>query len=307
MKQVELIITADSHCINASYVEPDKEKPKTIVLFIGGSGPIDKNENTKTVFLNTFNQLAVHFAKQNIGSVRYDKRGCGKSSGDYMSCGLYDLLADAKCVLEYILEKYSSEQTKIVLLGHSEGAIIASMLSNEYADELEGLILICPYIIPLRELIHNQQLQTIKEIKELRPYFFVIFRILQFIGKALGYDGESLIKKVHKSTREVITFGFKKINAKWLRESLNVNLNDIYANVKVPTLIICGGKDLQCPPTDGGSIAALIQHSTQLIMLDNMNHILRDETNSPYLSNYSKLIKHKLSPQLVKEVLYWLC
>ena len=76
---------------------PAKEGNFPCVLMIHGSGPVDRNENAKqlkiiTVKMNVFNTIAHHLANIGVASLRYDKRGCGKSSGNYGEAGLYDLL-----------------------------------------------------------------------------------------------------------------------------------------------------------------------------------------------------------------------
>ena len=51
---------------------------------IHGSGPMDRNENMPGQSLNVFNTIAEHLAEKGIASLRYDKRGCGKSGGNYL-------------------------------------------------------------------------------------------------------------------------------------------------------------------------------------------------------------------------------
>ena len=62
------------------------------VLLIASSGPIDRNQNTAQVQLNIFNAVATNLASAGIASIRYDKRGCGNSAGDYNSTGHSDLV-----------------------------------------------------------------------------------------------------------------------------------------------------------------------------------------------------------------------
>ena len=68
---------------------------------VHGSGPLDRNENVKKgSHLNLFNTLAHHLAGIGIASLRYDKRGCGESTGDYYAAGHSDLLADVSISVE---------------------------------------------------------------------------------------------------------------------------------------------------------------------------------------------------------------
>ena len=65
------------------------------VLMLPASGPLDRDENFKGQRLNIFNAIAHHLASKGFASLRYDKRGCGQSTGDYFSAGYFDFVADA--------------------------------------------------------------------------------------------------------------------------------------------------------------------------------------------------------------------
>lgn len=72
------------------------------VLMIHGSGPLDRDENMYGQRLDIFNQrldifntVARGLAEAGIASLRYDKRGCGASAGDFFQTGHADLVADA--------------------------------------------------------------------------------------------------------------------------------------------------------------------------------------------------------------------
>ena len=60
-----------------------------------------------------------------IASFRYDKRGCGKSTGDFNCTGLFDLLTDARHALHWMRCLPELDPQRIGLIGQSEGAIIA--------------------------------------------------------------------------------------------------------------------------------------------------------------------------------------
>lgn len=59
---------------------------------VHGSGSLDRDENMKGQQLNIFNTVAHYLAREGIASLRYDKQGRGKSSGDYYTMGLLDLV-----------------------------------------------------------------------------------------------------------------------------------------------------------------------------------------------------------------------
>ena len=66
-----------------------------LVLMIQRSGPLYRNENTAEQILDVFNAIAHALAASGIAIVRYDKRGCFKSTGNYYCSSRQNFVADA--------------------------------------------------------------------------------------------------------------------------------------------------------------------------------------------------------------------
>ena len=70
--------------------------------------------------------IADFLAEQGIASFRYDKRGIGKSGGNFKIVGLSEMVEDACAAIDFISEQTDAVDSKeIYLLGHSEGAVLA--------------------------------------------------------------------------------------------------------------------------------------------------------------------------------------
>src|SRR5688572_15391124 len=119
MLERELQIEAHGNRLSGTFCQPTALGRFPTVLMVHGSGPQDRDENMPGQRLDVFNTIAHHLARAGFASLRYDKRGCGKSSGDYLRAGQADLVAD---VLAWIdrLRVESSCSDKLFLLGHSE-------------------------------------------------------------------------------------------------------------------------------------------------------------------------------------------
>ncbi|WP_281165090.1 alpha/beta hydrolase family protein [Liquorilactobacillus sicerae] len=87
-------------------------------------------------------QLAKHFNQAGLATLRFDFNGHGKSDGDFENMTVLNELADAKAALDYA--RAIPQIKKIMLLGHSQGGVIASMLAGYYPDLIQRLALLAP-------------------------------------------------------------------------------------------------------------------------------------------------------------------
>lgn len=144
MHETEITIDAGGNRLSGTYCAPGAAGQYPVVLMIHGSGPSDRDENLPGQNLNVFNTIAHYLAGIGIASLRYDKRGCGASTGDYYRTGHYDLVDDAICWFDALTHRGSTMGQQVFLLGHSEGAIIVPQVCLK-RESAAGLILLCPF------------------------------------------------------------------------------------------------------------------------------------------------------------------
>jgi hypothetical protein len=106
------------------YEKQSKKKP-VVVLFVSGSG--QQNRNEEVFNHQPFLVIADYLARQGIATLRYDDRATGKSTGgDVKNATSEDFMRDAAAGLEFL--RGQKKFSKVGLLGHSEGGLIAFML-----------------------------------------------------------------------------------------------------------------------------------------------------------------------------------
>ena len=111
---------------------PDQTGTFPAAILIWGNGP-----HTRDVAISgspTFKQLAAVLNKQGMAVARFDKRGFGKSSGNFTSEGNYttrDLANDVRQVYHFISGHPKIDTAKVGLIGTSEGSTIAYMVAAE--------------------------------------------------------------------------------------------------------------------------------------------------------------------------------
>ena len=83
-------------------------------------------------------RLAAALAQRGVASLRYDKRGCGRSGGRWEASDLFTLIDDARDALAWLRGRRDLDLRRSGVVGHGEGAAIA--LSVAIADPVIGAL-----------------------------------------------------------------------------------------------------------------------------------------------------------------------
>lgn len=284
---------------------PSEEGRFSCVLMIHGSGPVDRNENARGAKINAFNTIAHYLAAKGIASLRYDKRGCGESSGNYWETGHYDLIEDGKAMYRYILAQEYINKDLVFLLGHSEGTLIVQKISLEYPD-IAGLILLAPWAQNMEQVLIWQANRLKEDFEQGKG---IIRRIARIQWKLMGDPlkvQSTAIKKMKGTDKAWFRYKLQKINAKWFREIFSHDPVDTISKVSCPILAIAGDKDIQVDPKDTIRIAELAKGEVEYHIIPNMTHILRLDEQTPSLLHYRKLLKTDMDHSILDIMYDWL-
>src|SRR3954454_23063337 len=113
---------------------PDGDLPVPGVVIASGSGPLDRNSNYRRARFDVARQLAHALADGGLASLRYDQRGVGESPGDWRRAGVYDNVDDLGRGRDALAGRPEVDRERILLPGHSEGAILAAALAARAVD-----------------------------------------------------------------------------------------------------------------------------------------------------------------------------
>ncbi|WP_413382126.1 alpha/beta hydrolase family protein [Alkalihalobacillus sp. 1P02AB] len=284
-----------------------KRRKHPLIIMIHGSGPLDRNGNATWQKLNVFNHLSDELVLNGYATLRYDKRGVGKSDGDYYQTGLYDLIEDATTIVQFAKKQKEIDLAKIILLGHSEGCMIAPAVYTR--ERVSGLILLAGLTESLEEAMAWQREQMTKELEQMKGIQGKVVRFLK-VAKKLESNNEHLAKKIKKSEEDVIRFKGRKIQAKWLREHLDFDVKKALQQVQCPVLAITGTKDVQVKPEQIKEVAALVRGECETHLINHLTHMLRKTSKehkmNVILKDYKKQVKKPIDPELVDKVNDWL-
>lgn len=302
MNERAIEIESDGCRLSGTVCLPDGEAPRLVVLMVHGSGPLDRNENMRGQELNVFNTLAHELAAVGVASVRYDKRGCGDSAGDYYRAGHGQLVDDATHWVDAI--QGSDELGEVYLLGHSEGCLIAAEASS--VRDVAGIVLVCPFLEDMKSILLRQARQLQHEVDRAEGVGGWLQRtIFSVLGQPLASQ-RKLLARLEGSRADTFRIGLQKVPAKWFRELIALDNRSVFEKVRTPTLVIGGEKDLQCDPEDVDRIAALIVGDVEAHRIQDMTHVLRCDDETPSLMGCARLLKEPVEPLVVEYVQSWL-
>ena len=126
----------------ATLTLPRGAGPFPAAILIAGSGPQDRDETVAGH--RPFLVLADHLTRKGVAVLRYDKRGIGKSTGNFDQATTEDFASDAAAALAYLKSRKEIDAGKIGLIGHSEGGIIAPMIATRSSDIAWMVLLAAP-------------------------------------------------------------------------------------------------------------------------------------------------------------------
>lgn len=115
-----IVIPSGQVKLVADFTAPEGRGPFPAVVIIPGAGP-----QTRMGFA----MMADALKAQGIGVLRYDKRGCGSSTGDLSTATLGELTDDAIAVTAYLRTRSDVNQKRMALIGLSQGGAIVPMIA----------------------------------------------------------------------------------------------------------------------------------------------------------------------------------
>ncbi|WP_434625317.1 alpha/beta fold hydrolase [Pseudomonas sp. Z1-29] len=242
-----------------SLLLPKSDTPVPVVLIISGSGPTDRDGNNPEGGRNdSLKRLAWVLARHNIASVRYDKRGVAASlaaTPDERNLSVEAYVADAVAWSHKLAA--DPRLGPLILLGHSEGALIASLAAPQ--ANAAAVISVSGSARPIDQVL-RQQLSS-----RLPPALMLRSNELLDSLKAGRPDADV------PAQLQVI---FRPSVQPYLISLFRQDPAQAFAALKMPALIIQGSHDIQVSVEDARQLKAA-KPDAQLALIEGMNHVMR--------------------------------
>ncbi|MCD0483248.1 alpha/beta hydrolase [Streptacidiphilus sp. ASG 303] len=298
MRELPLPFACGGRRLSGTLALPDGPGPHPAVLLLPGSGPVDRDSDHRRMPLGVTRLLAHALAGAGLASLRYDKRGVGASPGDWRRAGLHDNVDDAQAALAALAARGEVDAGRLLLLGHSEGAVLATALAGRGAD-VAGLGLLCGAARPGEEVLRWQA-------RRIAPTLPAPVRaVLRLLRTDLEARVAANHARVRATTGDTARIGGVRLNARWVREYLAYDPAADLARVRVPVLAVTGEKDLQVDPDDLAVIAGLVRGPVETHRLPDVTHTLRARSGPPSLRAYRREARLPLDPRVTALVTGW--
>ncbi len=266
----EVLITNDSIQLPGTLTYAKENIP--LIIWVHGSGNVDRNGNQGTIIkANYIKQFRDSINKHHIAFFSFDKRTANPNNTKFLKETLfYDLVKDVQKVITHF--KADNRFSEIVLIGHSQGSLIA-MLASEKTDRYISLV------GPAESIDKT----LIQQINKQAPF---LVDITKAHIKELKETGA--IKDVNPMLLSL----FKKNNQPFLANWMQYNPSEEIKKLTIPMLIISGTKDIQIKEEDANMLHKANEKST-LVIIKNMNHVLKniavdaDNMKSYYSADYA--------------------
>ncbi len=325
-EEVLIINREDSIVLAGTLTTPSEGKVHNAVILISGSGP--QNRDEEIMGHKPFLVLSDFLSRNGIAVLRFDERGVGYSGGDYSKANTLDLARDVKWAVEYLRSR--ADISKIGLIGHSEGGIIAPIVANE-SNSVSFIILMAGTGLKGRDVIMDQQ-ELISRAsgasqEDIDAYKYLNKKIFDLIED----DSNSLDSLKIKITRimKVETKGELTINqikqqinsllSPWMLFFLNYDPVPVLTKVKCPVLALNGKKDLQVSykknldriykaltgeTRPDNNIVTHGNTNVTSIVFEDLNHMFQ-KAESGHPREYST-IEETINPSVLSAILKWI-
>ncbi|RMQ41691.1 hypothetical protein ALQ04_00475 [Pseudomonas cichorii] len=238
---------------------PQSSKSVPVVLIIAGSGPTDRDGNNPEGGRNdSMKRLAIILAKNNIASLRYDKRGVAASKAatpDERNLSVEGYVADVQAWARKL--KANPRLGPLILLGHSEGALVAALAAEKAGAQ--AVISVAGTGRPVDQVLREQ-------FRERLPP-----ELLQRSNQLLD---ELKAGKTDDNVPEALEVVFRPSVQPYLISLFRQDPAAAFGKLQMPALIIQGRNDIQVSVNDA-LLLKKARPDAELALIDGMNHVLR--------------------------------
>lgn len=257
---------------------PSGRGPFPAAVLITGLSPHERNNGVPPWM--PFRDLADALSRAGVAVLRVDDRGVGESAGDRSSSTTFDEAGDVRTELAWLRADRRVDRRRVVLVGYSEGGLIAPMVAAVDA-QLAGIVTLAGPGVPGPEVARYQIEAAVVRDTSIAP---------------AAREAE-----IQKQLADTLT----------VRERSFMGIDPLsYARrVRCPAFVLQGGSDLTVPPRSAERLAWAMRDGgnrdvTVRIFPGTSHAFLPDPLGLP--SGWAALPGFMTSPEVLSAITDWL-
>ena len=271
----------------ATFTKPKGMAKVPVVITISGSGPQERDSRISIVpGYEFFRQIADTLGRRGVAVLRFDDRGVGESGGreSAVKSTTADFADDVRSIITWLRARSDVDGARIMLAGHSEGAIMAPMIAAT-DPRLRAIALMAGPAYDGRRVILFQNRESIDNVPGLT-----------------AAQRDSLWKTVPAGLDSLA-----KSNP-WMGFFMSYKPLVTARKVKQPVLLLQGATDHQVTPEQADSLLAALRSSgnrdVTLRKFPATNHLFVSDPSGS-ISGYAQLKNVRVSKDVLGALADW--
>jgi alpha/beta superfamily hydrolase len=325
-EEVEFENKTDGITLKGTFTRPKNEDKFPVVVLISGSGPQDRNSNI--LGHKSFMVIADALSSNGIAVLRFDDRGTAESEGDFSLATTFDFAEDVKSAIDYLRTRSDIDTSKMGLIGHSEGGVVAPLVASTRSDVSFVILMAGPGVTGAKVLLKQQELilsksgipaTDLKSLKTINTRAYTIVEEAEDLKEQKEKLNEYYLKEYpnyptvlmggNMSKEQFANTQTNAISSPWMRAFLLLDPAEALQSTHCPVLAINGTIDLQVDAEQNlTSIEKVLNKannpSVTIKRFEGLNHLFqKSETGLP--NDYGK-IEQTISPDVLATMKDWI-
>ena len=327
-RTVPLKVTNGNVSLAGTLTMPEGPGPFPAIVLVTGSGAQNRDED---IFgFKVFAVIADHLTRQGWAVYRYDDRGVGESTGRIATSTTADFANDALAAVSQLAAMPEIDAKRIGILGHSEGAVAASIAAAK-SSAVGFIVLMAGPSVPGHLVTQRQAVDAARVIGATDSEVARIERAYQAVTDTIR-TGAS-IEVVTTAVKALITAQLEgrpqaqrdaigdvaafvektyrpavaQITSPWMRFMMTHDPAEVLRKVTVPVYAVFGGLDTQVLPSQNESRlreALAANRSAVIKVYPEANHLFQ-RARTGLVTEYAQLDK-TFVPGFLDDLVLWL-
>ncbi len=300
------------------------------VVLVTGSGP--QNRNEELLGHRPFAVIADALARAGVAVLRCDDRGVGASTGAFAGATSIDFASDADIASEWLKRQPTIDAARVGMIGHSEGAMIAPIVAmwqnagDSPVDPLAFIVLLAPPAESGAQTLTRQTARmyevsgtpvdklavavaahaaVMRAIEQFRAADALQPLVVELIRSQLALSNQPTPDDAAMAS--IIDGAMKQLTDPWMVEFIRFDPRPVLVRLEVPTLAMCGSKDVQVvAEANLGLLEEIKAKSGAPITIrryPGLNHLFQPATTG--LPDEYSTIETTFDPKALAEMVAW--